>query len=142
MSSAVYASWGQRFGAWLIDSIIVWGPIFGASSAVALAIEDAVTGIAVFFLFAVFAPLYYAFCHAGKRGQTLGKRAVGIAVRNAKTRDRISLGRAVARAYAAAVLWWMSWSAIPLILDYLWPLWDAKHQALHDKVAASVVVRV
>ena len=28
----------------------------------------------------------------------------------------------------------------PLILDNLWPLWDTKHQAWHDKVAASVVV--
>jgi uncharacterized RDD family membrane protein YckC len=36
----------------------------------------------------------------------------------------------------------MVWTTIPLILDYLWPLWDAKHQAWHDKVAASVVVRV
>jgi len=31
---------------------------------------------------------------------------------------------------------------IPAILDYLWPLWDRKKQALHDKVVGSVVVRV
>jgi uncharacterized RDD family membrane protein YckC len=28
-----------------------------------------------------------------------------------------------------------------LPLDYLWPLWDTKNQALHDKVVGSIVVR-
>ncbi|HET9323757.1 MAG TPA: RDD family protein [Gaiellaceae bacterium] len=28
---------------------------------------------------------------------------------------------------------------LPVILVYLWPLWDAKNQALHDKVVGSVV---
>ena len=142
MSPVVYASWGQRFGAWLLYGTLVWGSVFGAATAVALAVDDAASGIALFALLALLAPLYYAFFHAGVRGQTLGNRAIGIAVRNAKTLDRISLGRALARAYVVAFLWWMVWTTIPLILDYLWPLWDAKHQAWHDKVAASVVVRV
>lgn len=30
---------------------------------------------------------------------------------------------------------------LPVILDYLWPLWDSKNQALHDKVVGSVVIR-
>ena len=30
---------------------------------------------------------------------------------------------------------------LPVLLDYLWPLWDPKNQALHDKVAGSFVVR-
>jgi uncharacterized RDD family membrane protein YckC len=142
MSSPVYASWGQRFVAWSLDGILVWGSIFVASSAVAIAVEDALSGIALFALLALLAPLYYAFFHARHRGQTLGNRAVGIAVRNAKTLERISLRRALARAYVVAILWWMAWTTIPLILDYLWPLWDPKRQTWHDKVAVSVVVRV
>jgi hypothetical protein len=31
---------------------------------------------------------------------------------------------------------------LPLILDYLFPLWDGKNQTLHDKVATSVVMRL
>jgi uncharacterized RDD family membrane protein YckC len=31
---------------------------------------------------------------------------------------------------------------IPLLLDCLWPLWGGRRQALHDKVANSIVVRV
>jgi len=27
-----------------------------------------------------------------------------------------------------------------LLLDYLWPLWDDKNQALHDKLARTNVV--
>lgn len=138
----VYASWGRRLVAWSFDGVLVWGPILAVSSAVAIAIEDALSGIALFGFLAILAPLYYAFFHAGDRGQTLGNRAVGIAVRNVRTLGRVSLARALARAYFIALLWVMSWTSIPLILDYLWPLWDTKHQALHDKVAASVVVRV
>jgi uncharacterized RDD family membrane protein YckC len=26
------------------------------------------------------------------------------------------------------------------LLDYLWPLWDSKRQALHDKIADTQVV--
>jgi hypothetical protein len=30
---------------------------------------------------------------------------------------------------------------IPAVLDYLWPLWDRRNQALHDKVVSSVVIK-
>ncbi len=33
-------------------------------------------------------------------------------------------------------------SALYSLLDYLWPLWDGKRQALHDKLARTNVVRV
>jgi uncharacterized RDD family membrane protein YckC len=33
----------------------------------------------------------------------------------------------------------LSW--LPL-LDGLWPLWDKRNQALHDKVANTVVIRM
>ena len=104
--------------------------------------EDAASGIGLFLLLAFFSPFYYAFFHAGARGQTPGKRTNGIAVRDAKTLERLSLWRALARSYIVVFLWLMVWSALPLILDSLWPLWDPKRQTLHDKAAGSVVVRV
>ena len=30
---------------------------------------------------------------------------------------------------------------IPWLLNYLWPLWDKKNQALHDKIVSSYVVQ-
>jgi hypothetical protein len=31
---------------------------------------------------------------------------------------------------------------LPILVDYLWPLWDSKNQALHDKIVKSRVIRV
>jgi uncharacterized RDD family membrane protein YckC len=31
---------------------------------------------------------------------------------------------------------------IPGLLDVLWPMWDRKHQTLHDKLVGSVVVQI
>jgi hypothetical protein len=31
---------------------------------------------------------------------------------------------------------------IPGLLDVLQPLWDRKHQTLHDKIVGSVVVQI
>ncbi|WP_185442920.1 RDD family protein [Kribbella qitaiheensis] len=89
----------------------------------------------------------YEFFFLTRSGSTPGKKAVGISVR---LRDVPGPPPAVAvfkrfGLYAAlGVL-----GAIPLIgnlfgllglLDYLWPLWDDKKQALHDKVAGTNVV--
>jgi uncharacterized RDD family membrane protein YckC len=134
-----YTSWGRRLVAWLLDFVIVCACVWGLAAAGAFATNDAVVGIVLVPLVGLFAPLYYAFFHAGKRGQTLGKRAVGIAVRAEKKLGRLIFWRSLARAYIVLVfviLWF-----VPFIVDCLWPLWDPKHQALHDKIVASVVVR-
>jgi uncharacterized RDD family membrane protein YckC len=34
-----------------------------------------------------------------------------------------------------------SLAGVYTLLDYLWPLWDDKKQAIHDKVAKTNVVR-
>jgi uncharacterized RDD family membrane protein YckC len=33
-------------------------------------------------------------------------------------------------------------SPVYLLLDYLWPLWDDRNQAIHDKIAGTNVVRI
>jgi uncharacterized RDD family membrane protein YckC len=90
-------------------------------------------------LYSVVWPLYFALCHSRATGQTLGKRLADISVRNEKTGGRLSFGRALGRAYFMLLLY-ILW-IIPFIVDVLWPLWDAKRQALHDKVADTIVVR-
>jgi uncharacterized RDD family membrane protein YckC len=30
---------------------------------------------------------------------------------------------------------------LPLLLAYLWPLWDKRNQTLYDKMASTLVVR-
>jgi hypothetical protein len=85
------------------------------------------------------APLHFAFFHAGARGQTLGKRAAHIAVKDEETLGRLSLGRALGRAYLTAVFWYALY--VGAFVDGLWALWDPKNQALHDKAVGSIVVK-
>jgi len=78
------------------------------------------------------------------QGQTLGKRLLGIRVEDAVTGSRIGLGRAFQRQVLqiATPLFVPYVGQIFVVVDSLWPLWDARNQALHDKIARSVVVRV
>lgn len=82
------------------------------------------------------------------RGATLGKMAVGIAVRSLATAARPTLGVALRRQviqvvsglsslvpFASFLVMLLGW------LDLLWPAWDRRRQALHDKLAGTVVVR-
>jgi uncharacterized RDD family membrane protein YckC len=83
-----------------------------------------------------------------RSGATWGKQAAGIKVRPRDADIQLSwtvIGRRVGFIQGLALL-----SAVPLLgifagiallLDYLWPLWDSKNQALHDKVASTNVVR-
>jgi uncharacterized RDD family membrane protein YckC len=131
-----YASWGSRFGAYLLDVLIIAVPFIVLIVVGVAADLWALVGVAYAATFVV--PfIYFTYFH-GERGQTPGKRAVGIRVVSGETGNAIGYGRAFGR-YAITFL--LGLFVLPVILDYLWPLWDAKNQALHDKVVGSVVVR-
>lgn len=96
----------------------------------------------------------YEYLFLTKKGATPGKMALGIAVRYIPVPGQyVSTpppGGAVAKRYGFQIglnaLGFIpligSFAALAGLIDYLWPLWDAKHQALHDKVADTYVVRV
>ncbi|HUC06284.1 MAG TPA: RDD family protein, partial [Acidimicrobiales bacterium] len=88
----------------------------------------------------------------GPRGQTVGMMAVGV---RAVDRDGLgpvpsprALGRSVfeqvlrAPAFVGLAAPGLLLLLVVWILDMLFPLWDAQHQTLHDKVADTVVLRV
>jgi uncharacterized RDD family membrane protein YckC len=90
----------------------------------------------------------YEFFFLTRKGATPGKMALGIAVRLRDVPGNPP-GSAVAKRYGVVILLSLLGS-IPLIgtlfaflalINYLWPLWDDKKQALHDKVAGTNVVR-
>ena len=87
----------------------------------------------------VLSMLYYAILD-GTRGQTIGKMALGIAVRDDRTGLVIGLGRGFGRYLFNFLL------SILLILPYfignLAPLWDRRNQSWADHVVHSVVVEV
>ena len=128
-----FASWLQRVGAWLLDNFLVGVAlelIVSWSSSEALRTATSVIAL----LWA----LYNAYL-AGSTGQSYGKRAVGIRL------ARLDNGAPVGGGYGL-LRWLMNLvftllCFIPGLLNYLWPLWDAKSQTWSDKIAGSVVVR-
>ena len=156
------AEWWKRAVAAIIDSFVVSIPswiLYAIATAVFFSTAnqlqvDPVTGqvtggaglgfIGIFFLWFVIIGVigiaYYIYFWGGKRGQTLGKMAMKIRVVDEATGGPIGYGRAAIRWLTILVL------GIPcgigILLDYLWPLWDVKRQALHDKVAKSFVIDV
>ena len=153
-SAVRYASWGRRAVAYLIDSVVAI-LIFVAAFAlpylvlILLPTEDDASGIwvaigLVFLVMAIVggigAPiLYYTWLTGNERGQTWGKRVMGIRVVSASSGGAIGYGRAFGRYIITVVL---GFFILPLVVDYLWPLWDSQNQSLHDKGVGSVVVRV
>jgi uncharacterized RDD family membrane protein YckC len=133
-----YASWGHRLLAYLLDVVIIViaaGVLIGLGYAI-----GGETGAVIMYLLAVIVGpgVYLTYFHGSESGQTPGKRVLGIRVRS-EAGGRLGYGRALGRwaiGFVFAILLY-----VPLILDYLWPLWDARNQALHDKVAGSIVVR-
>lgn len=136
-SQVRYGAWWRRAAAFVLDGLVV-----GAVGAVAATLPLAFSGsypVSLVFLGPVATLAYFTLSHGGRRGQTLGDRALGIAVRNAADGGRATYGQAFGRTFMVMLfsgLWFLGGFA-----DFLWPLWDRKRQAWHDKVAGTIVVR-
>jgi uncharacterized RDD family membrane protein YckC len=139
-----YAGWWRRAAALLLDTVLI----------VALVMATGLTGyglstlndrvglliLVVAFVLIIGGPIFYSIYLTGKEpGQTVGKRVLGIRVRHAEHDRAIGYGAATGRYFITFIFGWFT---IPLILDYLFPLWDGRNQTLHDKIANSIVVRV
>jgi uncharacterized RDD family membrane protein YckC len=132
-------------GAYLLDGLVLAVPLILIIVIALLAgnpddEDDSSWGIiGIAYLLSILAPfVYFTVMHGRESGQTLGKRWLGIRVADGTTGSAIGHGRAFGR-YAITFVFWLV--VIPGILDYLWPLWDKKNQALHDKVVGSVVLK-
>jgi uncharacterized RDD family membrane protein YckC len=142
-TGAPLASWGRRAGGLLIDVVVFIAAVIPVAIWAA-STEDPLTGetdtgptafvaVELFFL-----PTLYAWLMLGIWGATVGMMAVGIAARRGEDARPIGLARALGRAASAFLLGILS---LPLLLSYLWPLWDKRNQTLHDKMANTIVVR-
>jgi uncharacterized RDD family membrane protein YckC len=69
-------------------------------------------------------------------GATPGKAIMSLKVVSAD-------GGAIISPSTAALRYVGTWiSAIALLLGYLWVIWDPKHEAWHDKIAGTKVIKV
>jgi uncharacterized RDD family membrane protein YckC len=82
--------------------------------------------------------LYFAILDG--QSQSVGKRALGIAVRSETSGQPIGFGRAFGRWLIYIVLWCLC--IIPGLLNALSPLWDQRRQAWHDHAVGAVVVKM
>ena len=158
------ATWPQRAAARILDSLIegvialpfvlwlVWPAVQRFVDAVPtdgsapsqeamtalqgdlLAVSTTITVIAV-----VVSLLYQA--PQNKRwGRTVGKRALGIRIRPFAADGPLTWGQVLSR-WAVFEVFSLIVGGLLLIIDCLWPLWDKPwRQALHDKVARTIVV--
>jgi uncharacterized RDD family membrane protein YckC len=143
VTGAPLASWGRRVGGFFIDLAVLIAS-YVPTITWAVSTHDPVTdeisddAALVLGLQIIFLPSLYSWVMLGIWGQTVGKMAVGIAVRRGADAHPIGFARALGRVASVFVLGILS---IPLLLSYLWPLWDSRNQTLHDKMANTIVVR-
>jgi uncharacterized RDD family membrane protein YckC len=131
-----YAGWWVRVGAYLIDLILLLAGFF-VVALIGGAISKGVGIVLIILWIVVWAIGYWTYFEGSESGQTIGKRAVGIRVRDSSG-GRAGYGQAFARNLVARVI-----GLIPFVglIDVLWPLWDDDKQCLHDKAASTIVVR-
>ena len=125
-----YAGFGQRFLAALLDGLIIFAVsvlLNMVLSAVRLGMLGVIAQLAV-------SIAYYVF-YQKKQGQTLGKKVMNIKVVDASGKTPTEVTFFLREIIGKFV------SAIILMIGYLFPLWDAKRQALHDKIVNTYVVK-
>jgi uncharacterized RDD family membrane protein YckC len=152
-----YASWGQRFLAYLVDMIavlVIEGVAIGISFATGAGVATggctpnpdgsipSCSGEFSLFggwplMLAWLAVLGYIVWNFGYRqgttGSTIGKGVVHIKVVSEATGQPIGFGMSVVRQIVHIV------DGICYI-GYLWPLWDAKRQTFADKIMSTIVL--
>ena len=153
MSTASYASWGQRALATLLDGLILLIPVlllqmlirgaFGSYSYIGTILSSAVIGsLAAGYNF-------YFLTQSG--GQTPGKKVLKIKV-VPEAGGVLAQDIIIKREVLAKLVPTVASSLIPVLgglaalvyflIAYLMPLWDAKKQTLMDRFAGTVVVPV
>jgi uncharacterized RDD family membrane protein YckC len=152
------SSWGRRFAAYLIDSILQMVLSIGVAIGVGFAVYGVATGpdresagwaagVITYFVLLLAWWLMYApltMRRQGKHnGQTWGKQWLGITVVR-EDGHPVTAGTAYIRDVIMQDLVFGFVGSfvfnVPTLLDGLWPLWDDRNQALHDKVANTFVI--
>ena len=151
-----YASFWARFGALLLDGLIIGviiaipvilGVALITSSVSTDSFDNTTTvtnggtlavGVVICIIGWIIAILYEPLMtgrNGVHNGQTLGRQAAGIRITNLQG-GPISKGQAWGRYLFKAFF-----SGLIFYLGYLWMLWDANKQGWHDKVANTLVLK-
>ena len=137
------ADWPIRVGASLVDTLIMVIPSIAGVLAALIIDGDQEElglggGIAMIggFLVAFGIWVWNRIIQQGRTGQSFGKKVTGLRIVDTHSGQLIGMGKNLGREVCAQIFNQLC------ILNLLWPLWDAKQQTWHDKVADDVVIRV
>ncbi|WP_218397287.1 RDD family protein [Alteromonas lipotrueae] len=134
----VYAGFGIRFGASIIDTLLLLAITFPLLHLIYgngyWTAEDSVVGI-VDVLISYVLPLIATILFWVYKSATPGKMVLNVKVVHAKTGSAPTIRQSIIRYIGYYV------SIFPLGLGFLWVLWDTKKQGWHDKMAGTVVIR-
>jgi uncharacterized RDD family membrane protein YckC len=150
----VYANFGQRLVAYIIDALILvlftvpaWIVLFagpkGDIRSCTINGEDRLcrypsggtVAVAVILGIAAIVGFLVLYSKKAGAGQSWGLKAMNLRLVDQRTGAPIGTGRAIGRFFARYL------SAVVCYLGFLWMLWDKDHQTWHDKLVQSVVVR-
>ncbi|WP_405438935.1 RDD family protein [Streptomyces avidinii] len=135
------AHWGLRVGAYLLDLLIILGPMYaliGIGAAVATdESTEAIAGIlSLLGMLYTLGMAVFQLYKEGTTGQSIGKKIVGISLHRETDGSTIGFGMAFVRKLAHFL------DGAACYIGYLWPLWDEKKQTFADKVCSTVVIKV
>ncbi|MEJ7635039.1 RDD family protein [Aeromicrobium sp.] len=138
-TGGAFASWGARFAALLIDAIPTIVVFFLAATL--FGTSETSDGGASFQLQGGGALLYFAFLIGwfvfnvlylqGTKGQTIGKKVLGIGIYRVGTSEPLGMGMTFVRQLAHIL------DALPCYLGFLWPLWDKENRTFADMLLSS-----
>jgi uncharacterized RDD family membrane protein YckC len=142
---------GARFGAGILDLIILgvvgqlislpFGPIVTTttnSDGSIRSISFSGGGVVAYLIELVIYLGYFTLLHSKWEGQTVGKKALGIRLVREADRGPVSVGQALGRAAVMYFAWFLC--VIGGLINLGWILWDPRRQALHCKVAKTLVI--
>jgi uncharacterized RDD family membrane protein YckC len=139
-TSMRYAGFWLRFGAVLLDGIILFvvnlglGMLIGLSATQAIGTEQgSIALLLIVYTIQLAVGISYETIMIGKFGATVGKMACKIHVVTANG-DKVSYARAFGRYFAKLL------SAFTLLIGYIMAAFDSENRALHDRVCDTRVV--
>jgi uncharacterized RDD family membrane protein YckC len=125
------ASPGMRIVGGLIDVVILI-VVLGIIDAI---LRDARGAAGLINL--VLSVAYFAYFWSS-RGASIGMMPFGFKVRDVATGQYPTIGKAALRGF----IWWLEVGFTVCIIGaigWLWQIWDPQHQAVHDKIAGTIV---
>lgn len=136
MPASAYASWGQRFAAYLLNALPIFAIyVVGVILAGILGRIVGILGGLVLLVtwLAALGVAFYTFYLEGE-GQSPGKAIMGIRVISEQTGSKIGGGMGIGRMFVHMV------DSLACYVGWLFPLWDSKRQTFADKILHTIVV--